>query len=170
MEHRWNKQRRDHPRACGEKQKKQQKQPVHSGSPPRMRGKGLDFCVLPFQKGITPAHAGKSGTAFPASSTYQDHPRACGEKPRCVLQNISLQGSPPRMRGKGNADRYDLAALGITPAHAGKSRNFPALARAALDHPRACGEKQKMRFSCRCCGGSPPRMRGKVCKSAPYVG
>ena len=50
----------DHPRVCGEKVAGSVFLVPKGGSPPRMRGKVLDFCVLPFQKGITPAYAGKS--------------------------------------------------------------------------------------------------------------
>ena len=67
------------------------------------------------------------------------------------------------MRGKGPRSGRQKAARGITPAHAGKSRStqrFPALTR---DHPRACGEKRAPLTENLQGGGSPPRMRGKVC-------
>ena len=35
------------------------------------------------------------------------------------------------------------------------------------DHPRVCGEKRQGRVSTRSCQGSPPRVRGKVCKLRP---
>ena len=50
----------------------------------------------------------------------------------------------------------------ITPACAGKS-GLAALDHAlAGDHPRVCGEKEKVKAILIKSGGSPPRMRGKV--------
>ena len=66
------------------------------------------------------------------------------------------------MRGKVHTSHQRTRQAGITPAYAGKStvgRNRPAR---YLDHPRVCGEKRALSRSCAACGGSPPRMRGKV--------
>ena len=71
----------DHPRACGEKHSRPWPAPGLLGSPPRMRGKGVNF--------------------GPDTRARQDHPRACGEKFSPYLKNICNPGSPPRMRGKG---------------------------------------------------------------------
>ena len=90
----------DHPRVCGEK-------PVYGGhfcpvlgSPPRVRGKVEDG-----QKGldrlrITPACAGKRQLILEISFLNRDHPRVCGEKPKCSFPVECLLGSPPRVRGK----------------------------------------------------------------------
>ena len=132
---------RDHPRACGEKAYSLVINGSEWGSPPRMRGKagqkGLPF----LQKGITPAHAGKSQLVCRFVLALGDHPRACGEK-ESILKAISCSmGSPPRMRGKAARQRRRFAA--------------------AEDHPRACGEKIRgNKFYGRSIG-SPPRMRGK---------
>ena len=45
------------------------------------------------------------------------------------------------MRGKERAANPDVAALGITPAHAGKSLHGLVKGKTTRDHPRACGEK-----------------------------
>ena len=50
----------DHPRVCGEKHKKCPLTSVIWGSPPRMRGKEINFCTILVKMGITPAYAGKS--------------------------------------------------------------------------------------------------------------
>ena len=51
----------DHPRGCGENLCPTQRVFSFGGSPPRMRGK-LEFeNRLPFESGITPADAGKTG-------------------------------------------------------------------------------------------------------------
>ena len=51
--------RRDHPRVCGEKIGEKGNVATIPGSPPRMRGKGIGFCVRLMLFGITPACAGK---------------------------------------------------------------------------------------------------------------
>ena len=51
---------KDHPRLCGEKSSFPIKQPPTSGSPPPMRGKGMDNSRHSKSPRITPAYAGKS--------------------------------------------------------------------------------------------------------------
>ena len=50
----------DHPRACGENQKREAFQLLGLGSPPRMRGKLCDGLHRRCGNRITPAHAGKT--------------------------------------------------------------------------------------------------------------
>ena len=131
----------DHPRACGEK-----------------------FCGLfearPCQW-ITPARAGKSIHVFFIGHCHWDHPRACGEKFCHISIQLSIQGSPPRVRGKAKENIPFDADIGITPARAGKRSAADREYRACRDHPRACGEK-RYRNRCREHNrGSPPRVRGK---------
>ena len=99
-------QNKDHPRLCGEKSSSTNLDFITSGSPPPMRGKGVQivrgFCV----SGITPAYAGKS-------LLLCEH---CG-KPI---------GSPPPMRGKVSILPVFYDRNGITPAYAGKSKRIPA--------------------------------------------
>ena len=79
----------DHPRVCGEKQKKRTSKKAEVGSPPRMRGKVVH-------------HAAEVGVAG-------DHPRVCGEKTIQQWRSVPPSGSPPRMRGKaGGALAADL--------------------------------------------------------------
>ena len=51
---------KDHPRPCGEKEKKINTPLMNAGSPPPMRGKGICSLLGLFWYRITPAHAGKS--------------------------------------------------------------------------------------------------------------
>ena len=53
---------KDHPRVCGEKPHFGQGRTVNLGSPPRMRGKGVNPGNHRVAMGITPAYAGKSRT------------------------------------------------------------------------------------------------------------
>ena len=111
----------DHPRLCGEKFSFLVPPFWAVGSPPPMRGKvsiADNYCL---DRGITPAYAGKrSSTSFRISS-YQDHPRLCGEKTNGTLETWSQLGSPPPMRGKGICKPIFHWQIRITPAYAGKS-------------------------------------------------
>ena len=159
---------RDHPRACGEKVTPSRMLVGMSGSPPRMRGKENATGRKVRCTRITPAHAGKRILADVRAVQPGDHPRACGEKFASVLVDRCKPGSPPRMRGKVQNVPAEGALGGITPAHAGKSRQRYAPERQSQDHPRACGEKKgrmEMTLSKR---GSPPRMRGKVNHPGEY--
>ena len=52
--------KRDHPRLCGEKYLRVLMRFIMLGSPPPMRGKGLDSQIESKKSRITPAYAGKS--------------------------------------------------------------------------------------------------------------
>ena len=111
------------------------------GSPPRMRGKVHNAILTFHQGGITPAHAGKSLRLPNNHVRIRDHPRACGEKVVFLIDEIQIEGSPPRMRGKVFRTCQAEMSQRITPAHAGKSGRFERFERDFKDHPRACGEK-----------------------------
>ena len=154
--------RRDHPRACGEKNQKRLDLFREQGSPPRVRGKGVCTILRVKTSGITPARAGKSAGADGRYQYGEDHPRACGEKRARTAITVCLKGSPPRVRGKGPPCDNQAASAGITPARAGKSWCVNAGAGFFWDHPRACGEKHcQVQPLCQF-QGSPPRVRGKV--------
>ena len=93
--------RRDHPRVCGEKRSlvfrlrcfsgspprvrgkvslKGVTLTAPAGSPPRVRGKGAWICQNLERVGITPACAGKSIPDTIIQMFHWDHPRVCGEK------------------------------------------------------------------------------------------
>ena len=72
--------RKDHPRVCGEKQKKSPTGLVTRGSPPHVRGKGADEQGVGGVAGITPAYAGKRVRCSQQALPCTDHPRMCGEK------------------------------------------------------------------------------------------
>ena len=75
----------DHPRACGENFFKRRFREFRAGSPPRMRGKLSEEDSLGNDKGITPAHAGKTFFAGVNGVSAWDHPRACGENTKKIL-------------------------------------------------------------------------------------
>ena len=153
---------RDHPRVCGEKFFNVSSVWSLTGSPPRMRGKGLQNLSRPCWYGITPAYAGKSYEAFFSFCRRRDHPRVCGEKAAAAAPAHNQSGSPPRMRGKERQAWPASAAMGITPAYAGKRVVDVPFSTFCWDHPRVCGEKDSSFVKYAVCIGSPPRMRGKA--------
>ena len=153
--------RTDHPRMCGEKQKKSPTGLVTRGSPPHVRGKDRLWQKRFHEVGITPACAGKRRAQDRQDPPRGDHPRMCGEKVSSTSPIKCLKGSPPRMRGKVVKEVTGQTATRITPAYAGKSSSRGVRTCFEKDHPRVCGEKRSQSTSASRRAGSPPRMRGK---------
>ena len=155
---------------------------LHRGSPPHTRGKGSLDTAPDAAPRITPAHAGKSDSRVLVSLGRRDHPRTRGEKRRKKSIINEHMGSPPHTRGKGFKGIRDRRSAGITPAHAGKSRDLFLTCTAPEDHPRTRGEKEVFaekypegegsrgekryrRFLKVTGAGSPPHTRGKVSRT-----
>ena len=85
----------------------------------------------------------------------------CGEKTAREFITYLIQGSPPRMRGRASSRRRISAAVGITPAYAGKSYGRASYWQSSGDHPRVCGEEERVGGKGVPRAGSPPRMRGR---------
>ena len=126
-----------------------------------MRGKRNKLTVLRTALGITPAHAGKTFSGQSRKKQGWDHPRACGENQVLVTTGYKSKGSPPRMRGKQHFTPEARGQVGITPAHAGKTKTHTPRTSRPRDHPRACGENMYFHRPATSVPGSPPRMRGK---------
>ena len=127
-----------------------------------MRGKRSAWEKLIDEWRITPADAGKTHISKSPFSVLQDHPRGCGENRKGVDKSDTVQGSPPRMRGKLTPAIYHTVQPGITPADAGKTLDDFPPQRGHPDHPRGCGENFAVCVADAGCDGSPPRMRGKL--------
>ena len=157
----------DHPRRCGENGRTVGEKSLNTGSPPQVRGKPLSVCGQTPLLRITPAGAGK--TKFPALLQFlpQDHPRRCGENPSAICPFSPGSGSPPQVRGKPALRTFSSAAIGITPAGAGKTPAIYTDMRRKQDHPRRCGENMKKGAKFNPLRGSPPQVRGKL---EPYGG
>ena len=151
----------DHPRVGGEKAKITPRLKRCRGSPPRGRGKVVRPDVVAKAAGITPAWAGKSRCKNCAMDRCKDHPRVGGEKSPQQPPNRSLKGSPPRGRGKGLEDDFEICKKRITPAWAGKSLDTWHGGGPSGDHPRVGGEKTPPLCPPTPTIGSPPRGRGK---------
>ena len=71
-------------------------------------------------------------------------------------------GSSPRMRGKPMSKTCCASAIGLIPAHAGKTPNGWLMCDGQRAHPRACGENFLIVSKNILPAGSSPRMRGKL--------
>ena len=114
-------QKRAHPRACGENLFSTQPDSAPSGSSPRMRGKQFTQLKENTLTGLIPAHAGKTDETPNLTEYTTAHPRACGEN---VLGPNGFGfglGSSPRMRGKRQRGGGPPFVKGLIPAHAGKT-------------------------------------------------
>ena len=89
-----------HPRVCGENSAQGDARCVRWGSPPRVRGKPVEGLADVVQGRLTPACAGKTRTRASWTSPPRAHPRVCGENPGDRTEAATLEGSPPRVRGK----------------------------------------------------------------------
>ena len=127
-----------------------------------MRGKAGFLPASSFLTGITPAYAGKSPGDENRQDAARDHPRVCGEKKIANSDELAVEGSPPRMRGKVLKNRVKSGQPRITPAYAGKRTDDKRRKILCQDHPRVCGEKPTVPAVGTFLAGSPPRMRGKV--------
>ena len=131
------------------------------GSPPRGRGKEGGCVQRKSPARITPAWAGKRAPSRLLHITQRDHPRVGGEKGFWPGFLLSLQGSPPRGRGKVRGIQRKVQRVGITPAWAGKSGGTKINILGQRDHPRVGGEKCWPPPPLGKVLGSPPRGRGK---------
>ena len=109
----------DHPRVCGEQQIDVQRQRVQAGSPPRVRGTGLQRRKFKHPMRITPACAGNSFCILFSLYAYRDHPRVCGEQGYSAGDFQHGKGSPPRVRGTEFHTDVQPREKRITPACAG---------------------------------------------------
>ena len=92
--------RRAHPRVCGENERAYRASCRQSGSSPRVRGKLFDCDGgFPVER-LIPACAGKTNCSLPLPRTHRAHPRVCGENSPLDKDERSRPGSSPRVRGK----------------------------------------------------------------------
>ena len=126
-----------------------------------MRGKPFIDSLHGHERGLIPAHAGKTIRKMLTLRVGTAHPRACGENALKTGKGLDTKGSSPRMRGKPRRLRTSRAGRGLIPAHAGKTPTTRATKSSNRAHPRACGENVVSVDYKQVNDGSSPRMRGK---------
>ena len=118
---------------------------LRMGSSPLTRGK-LEVLVAPFgNKGLIPAHAGKTTSARPEYAPIRAHPRSRGENPTSRGVRSGRAGSSPLTRGKRVGREAGRYGHGLIPAHAGKTGQRPAFRPRYGAHPRSRGENPPAR-------------------------
>ena len=143
------------------------------GSSPLTRGKRQGLGVRRANRGLIPAHAGK--TAYPSCPTRQRraHPRSRGENLVRPGRCSAHAGSSPLTRGKLVVVWVFRLMWGLIPAHAGKTSSSNLPRRRPRAHPRSRGENGKSPDDGTCTTGSSPLTRGKLVASlrmTPCVG
>ena len=110
-----------HPRSRGENRTTAQRSMTLPGSSPLTRGKLLGVEPLEVSRRLIPAHAGKTRHPWGGASGRAAHPRSRGENGGRVAGLRGLRGSSPLTRGKRDRDARPWRAVGLIPAHAGKT-------------------------------------------------
>ena len=110
-----------HPRSCGENSYAATIAAMFMGSSPLIRGKQRAVCAACGQRGLIPAHSGKTADARTVNELFGAHPRSCGENPASTGGKGCPSGSSPLMQGKLPVLRRQLPGPGLIPAHAGKT-------------------------------------------------
>ena len=145
---------------CGEQHPLHDRHPLHTGSPPRVRGTVTPFINNMRDARITPACAGNRSVTPSPRWCKRDHPRVCGEQANRRCSALSPGGSPPRVRGTAKLSTCSKSGKRITPACAGNSVLPVDVKNKLRDHPRVCGEQDMIGALDSQLEGSPPRVRG----------
>ena len=110
-----------HPRSRGENLIGAVRTLVVTGSSPLTRGKLCEEALRVAGGGLIPAHAGKTHLRLRAGRHTPAHPRSRGENDHVAEFLAATPGSSPLTRGKRCGGRGFGRALGLIPAHAGKT-------------------------------------------------
>ena len=161
-----------HPRSRGENFCGQPPVLLSSGSSPLTRGKLECPGLVNQHERLIPAHAGKTpGRAATAQCAWA-HPRSRGENAEFTAPAGWDMGSSPLTRGKLACAVALARAIGLIPAHAGKTWRGSRRRRRRWAHPRSRGENACSACSCSFLFGSSPLTRGKqaLCEGVKGLG
>ena len=134
---------------------------IRQGSSPLTRGKPVSDQLTGNDRGLIPAHAGKTGGRPSTASSDRAHPRSRGENWWGYSGEGSEQGSSPLTRGKQAGGLPPLRAIGLIPAHAGKTGGATRAKAPSRAHPRSRGENIIFKNEAGDRMGSSPLTRGK---------
>ena len=136
------------------------------GSSPLTRGKQWQTEDLRDADRLIPAHAGKTRSWVRLSASAGAHPRSRGENEIWPCAMASRKGSSPLTRGKLALDCLNPAAVGLIPAHAGKTLSEPPRPSSGQAHPRSRGENVRRGFAGDIIPGLIPAHAGKTASVA----
>ena len=140
-----------------------------SGSSPLTRGKHDAGQGRQRDRGLIPAHAGKTSCIRSMGTDGWAHPRSRGENASQVVGLDGIRGSSPLTRGKPEPSKPSAIGSGLIPAHAGKTGRTPRGASPSRAHPRSRGENGERSVAENTARGSSPLTRGKHRELAPVV-
>ena len=152
---------RAHPRVGGDGGIVHELQFRAPGSPPRGRGRRVQIDGRPGRMGLTPAWAGTALLGCVRTGDIRAHPRVGGDGVASALDGLREEGSPPRGRGRRNANNATIAASGLTPAWAGTAGARGSWSSRSGAHPRVGGDGIDAPSDAAGDAGSPPRGRGR---------
>ena len=131
------------------------------GSSPLTRGKQGDGPFRLPERGLIPAHAGKTMRPAYRRSRRKAHPRSRGENQTHTRVRQTTGGSSPLTRGKPLTQFKLSGSDGLIPAHAGKTSRPRLRSRRQRAHPRSRGENVEGGHFRPFRWGSSPLTRGK---------
>ena len=150
-----------HPRSRGENFLIVEVAEKLDGSSPLTRGKLRGATGAHADRGLIPAHAGKTPSVDVAVSFSGAHPRSRGENRVRRCARGWWLGSSPLTRGKPRYTVGPMGVHGLIPAHAGKTRRRGSATRRGRAHPRSRGENHRIKSVAASVTGSSPLTRGK---------
>ena len=150
-----------HPRSRGENHLVSVVHMDEFGSSPLTRGKPPAYRAPVVERGLIPAHAGKTSCRSCPSSAVAAHPRSRGENADFYSQSERRRGSSPLTRGKLSYRARRHATCRLIPAHAGKTTAHISARPASRAHPRSRGENSMTTSGTGRSPGSSPLTRGK---------
>ena len=117
--------------------------PLRRGAHPRSRGENpLEINYFESCVGLIPAHAGKTEGSLACLLRAAAHPRSRGENAKIEIGRVIARGSSPLTRGKRSTSVHVRYAIGLIPAHAGKTTIVKLPEIGVRAHPRSRGENQ----------------------------
>ena len=112
------------------------------GSSPLTRGKHVPLIKLAPDRGLIPAHAGKTRRNARSGHAHPAHPRSRGENGLWCSSFGLFPGSSPLTRGKLGLSVSFVSLCRLIPAHAGKTVLHVMPPWSWRAHPRSRGENQ----------------------------
>ena len=152
---------RAHPRSRGENILSAMASLASLGSSPLTRGKHATYGEGCSQRGLIPAHAGKTWPPGESPGRCGAHPRSRGENAVMNHPAAAALGSSPLTRGKRGGGCAQDCVQGLIPAHAGKTRPYTSRRLRCRAHPRSRGENVTIGPLTVVDRGSSPLTRGK---------
>ena len=133
------------------------------GSSPLTRGKPHSGLTTFSQRGLIPAHAGKTVFRRVRFEGEGAHPRSRGENTPTTARPPTVTGSSPLTRGKPASGVWSHRRDRLIPAHAGKTLPSCLTRSHWRAHPRSRGENRIGQRRPASGVGSSPLTRGKQC-------